>query len=141
MYTSGETNVLPDFRPVCSSNRVGTGFLSPAPTRQLAPIFPPDFRYTHTWALPAYFMTVVTNGEFSCAGFLFASISSLQVFGGAAADGHLRHAELAVVPAARPGGHHPHTDPVVHHLVDERAHIARVRPGIPLPHADAHAQC
>src|SRR6476619_5881737 len=75
MYTNGETTVLPDFRPVCSSSNVGTGFFSPAPTRQLAPILPPDFRYTHTCALPAYFMAVVTNGEFSCAGFLFGSIS------------------------------------------------------------------
>ena len=76
MYTKGEANILPDLRPRCSSSSVGTGFFAPAPIRQFAPIFPPLRRYSQACARPAYLIAVLTNGAFSCLGFLFASIGS-----------------------------------------------------------------
>jgi hypothetical protein len=40
------------------------------------PILPPDFRYTHAAARLEYLIAVLTNGAFSCLGFLSASMAS-----------------------------------------------------------------
>src|SRR5690349_1526968 len=45
-----------------------------------------------------------------------------------------------MVPAARAARHHPYADPVVHHRVDERAHLVGIGTGVALPHALANAQ-
>ena len=85
-------------------------------------------------------MPALTNGAFSCFGPLSAPCHQPKILRGAAADRHRPHAELAVVPAAQPGRHHAHADPVVHHLVDERPHLVGVGAGVALPHAYPHAQ-
>src|SRR6476619_4817446 len=45
-----------------------------------------------------------------------------------------------MIPAAQPAGHYPHTNAVVHHLVDEWTHLVRVGAGVALPDANPHAQ-
>src|SRR6476620_9003182 len=67
-------------------------------------------------------------------------MSSTYVLGGAAADRHRVHTQLAVIPAAQPARHHPHANPVAHHRIDERAHLVGVGAGVALPDALPYAQ-
>ncbi len=94
--------------------------------------------FDHTGLIGTATATTLANPGFTPRSMRLAAAG--QVLRRRPGHRHLGHPELAMVPAAQPSGHHPHRDPVVHHLIDERPHVVAVRTGVALPHANPHAQ-